>query len=567
MLGRSLVVVVGLVGQPWLGGCRHTGGGGGQGEASSSGTGSGGVDGTGSDSTETDTGPSVPEIQPFSGGIRRLLASEYVASLELLLGAEAAAAAAPPDDISQGGFDAVGAATISLAAEAIELYERSAAAVAEATVEHPQTLGQSVPCVVDGPFDDACYEQVAITFGRLAYRRPLESTEVDRVATIAADARVWANGDFATGLRYELMAVLQSPYFLHVVEVGEDDPDSDYRPLTDYELATRMSFVILGRTPDAELLALAEDGQLETADQVRAVAEDLVERPEARVGMARFFDEFLRLRELPTTAKNAELYPAFSPELGEAMRQETQLLVRDIVWERDVDFRELLTADYTYVDRSLAALYGVEFTNMDNSFERVSWPTEHGRAGYLSQASFLTHQSGPLRTSPTKRGRFVQTSLLCTNVAPPPEGVPDLPEPMEGETLRERLERHMEAPECAGCHAIMDPIGFAFEPYDAIGAWRTEDNGSPIDPAAEIEGLGAWNDAAELGERLAQDERLIGCMVRNIIRGRLGAEPKSDHRPGLSELEQQFVADELRIKRLLVEMVASDLFRRVDEPK
>lgn len=524
------------------------------------------ADSTDGPTTGGDTGETM--IEPAPGGLRRLVGREYVATIELLLGPEAAAAAVPPADISQEGFDAVGASLVALDSVAVEGYETSARAVADAAVAHPETLGAVAPCVVSSA-DANCYVDVATAFGRLAYRRPLEQAEIDLLVAVAEHGMDWGEGDFEAGLKYQLSAILQMPSFLYLVEVGEPDPDSGFRKLNPYELASRMSIFLLGRGPDKGLLDRAGGGQLDGEEAIRNEAAAMVASARARDALGGFFDEYLRLRNLPDDSKNAELYPLFDGDLARAMRQESQLLVHDIVWEQDGDYRELFTADYTFVNDRLAGLYGITPPGQGEIYARVNWPASQQRAGYLSQASFLTHQASSLRTSPTKRGRFIQQSVLCEDIPPPPPGVnPTLPPLPADSTVREQLLMHMTEDSCNGCHGRTDPLGFAFEFYDAIGAYRTtEPNGRALSAQGEIEDLGNWNNAQELADILAADPRTSSCFVKNLIRGELGHRETDGEADAIAALDQTFADAGYSVQTLLVEFPTSPLFQLVDEPK
>jgi len=554
--------------------CGDDGGGGG---GSEDGTGGGSADdgggtaddgGTADGGTADDTGgdDAVGDIEPVPGGMRRLLSTEYVNSVELMLGVEAAAAADPPDDVAQGGWDAVGNAVLSLAAEPVEDYEFTGTQIAIATVANRATLAATVPCVTEGSADSSCYEAVATDLGRFAFRRDLTDDEVTALVEIAEEGRAFGEGDWGTGLKYELMAILQAPSFVYISEIGEET-DGEYRLLTGGELATRMSMFLLGRTPDLALLDAADAGELDTEDGIREWAEAMLASSEARVASENFFDEYLRLRFLATLPKSQDIFPAFSESLAASMRQETLLLVNDIVWQNDGDYRDLFDADYTYVDAELAALYGLPAPG-GPGFERVDWPEGQGRAGVLSQASFLSLQSGPLHNSPTKRGKFVQSTLLCTVIEPPPPGTNvELPEAMPGETLREQLSVHMKEPSCAACHAVTDPPGFAFEFYDAIGRYRTMDNGGEIDASGSIEGLGEWNSAAELGTLIAESPKMSVCAVQNVIAGNLGFLVTPGIASGVLDLDAAFADADYSLQTMMVELAASPLFRYVDAPK
>jgi len=516
----------------------------------------------GGDDDAADDGD-IAELEPAPAGIRRLLARQYVASIQLLLGDEAAAVAVPPPDDVLGSFGSIAAVELPLAPVSVEQYATSANAIALAVIEHPDRLAQTVPCVVDGPQDDACYATLARDFGHLAWRRPLEPAEIEEIVAIAVQAR-GVDGDFTDGVKWAIAAMLQAVDFVYVVELGEDG-DEPARELTGPELATRMSMVLLGRTPDADLLARAEAGELADDAVVREVAEDMVAQPEARASLVLFFEELLRLPELATRAKNPEMFPQFSPDLAAAMREETLRVVEDVVLDGD-DALELLVAEHTFVDARLAPLYGVAAPG--EGFARVELPAEQGRVGVLGHASLLANLSHPDRTSPTRRGHFVQKTLLCTEVPPPPADVDtELPEPTESATLRERLEGHMQNPSCAGCHAQMDPIGFAFEHFDAVGAWRTHEGTAPIDASGSIEGLGEFTSAAELAWLLHDDPRVPACLVRNVYRWAVGHLDDEGQAAAMADLSDRFVAAGHGIDALAVELVASPVFRRVGAPK
>ena len=258
----------------------------------------------------------------------------------------------------------------------------------------------------------------------------------------------------------------------------------------------------------------------------------------------------------------------YTAALADAMRQESLLLLHDIVWQNDGDWRDLFTAGYTYVNDDLAALYGMPVPGVGGNFIKVDWPAEQRRAGILSQAAFLSVHSHPEMNSPSKRGKYVQLALLCSPIPPPPEDVVAvLPDPVEGQTLREALIQHKEDPACASCHTPMDEVGFAFEFFDAIGQYRTLDNGSPIVASGEIEGMGTWADAVELGQVLKDDPRTAACLINNLIRGELGQLETPGIAPELENLLGSFGENGYSMKSLMVEMTASPIFRYVDEPK
>ena len=531
------------------------------------------TEGGATDATETGTsGGEEIEFTPAEGGMRRLMQAQYVDSIALLLGSDAAAAAEEaglPTDSPLHDFDAIGNAELALTGTGVEDYEAAATAAATAAIGNTTRLATYVPCVADGPQDAACYTEIAEVWGHLAWRRAPSSEEVERVRAIAEAAQEWGEGDFLTGVKYELMAILQSPNFLYMAEVGEPDPEDPTRMrLTSTELITRMSFFLQGRTPDRQLLELAETGGLETEEQIRTVAKHMLSKPAARVALANFYDEALHLRDLPTIGKSPEYFPQFNDELTDAMRQSMLLFVEDLVFELDADARELFSADYAFVNEPLAEIYDVSAPN--DGWGPVTMPDAHARAGFLGSAAFLARYAHAIDTSPTRRGNFVLGKFLCAEAPPPPPDVnPNLPEtdPDNPVTMKEKLEIHMTDPACSSCHQLMDPIGFALENFDAIGQYRTEDhNGLPIDSFGEVPGFGSFSSPAEIGQVLYEDPRTASCFVANFVRGSMGRLETVGEAEMLYLVEEVFANGGYSLQDLMVELVASPVFRYVSEP-
>jgi hypothetical protein len=351
--------------------------------------------------------------------------------------------------------------------------------------------------------------------------------------------------------------------------VGEPDPaNPPYRRLNGYEIASRMSYFLLDTTPDAALLDKAESGALATPEGVRAAAAELVAKPQARAALANFFSELYRLRDLESLEKDTALFPKYTPTLQQAMKQETLELVNDIVWVRNVDARELFTADYAFVNAELAGLYGVAAPPA--GFKKTTLPAEHKRAGILGSAAFLARFAHPGQTSPTRRGAFIQTSLLCYDVPPPPPGVNTefpMDDPSQPKTAKQKLENHMKDDNCRSCHALTDPLGFALENYDPIGGYRVADKGLPIDPTGTVEGIGSFASARDIGTILSQDARATSCIIRNLFRNSMGHLETKGELPAVRDLEEVFETSGYRVQNILVELVASPAFQLVGEPK
>ncbi len=517
------------------------------------------------------SGPEMPPVEPQgfkppAPSLRRLLARQYRSSVRDLLGDAAAAAADPPADSSLNGFDAIGSAQLGVSDDAVTKYEDSARAVATAAMGDTARIATFLSCDPMAPADaTACRKDFAKTFGRLAFRRPLDPEEIDRYAGVAETASTEL-GDFNSGIEYAILAFLESPSFLYQVEIGGVDPARPtLRRLDGYELASRMSFFLVGSTPSPALLDAAEKGTLNDAAGARAAAKALLAKPEARAALDSFYGEFLRLRDLDSVVKDASAFPLFTPKLAQAMREETLHLIDDIVWDQNGDYRDVLDADYTFVNGDLAELYGLPKPAGDGSgFIKVQLPEEQKRGGLLGQASFLSLFSHAAISSPTLRGKFVRERLLCQAIPAPPANVNTvLPTDPNAKTAREKLSVHQTAPACKSCHQAMDLIGFGLENYDGIGAFRTTENGETIDPKTDAAGIGAFDGAKSLGTLLRDQQGVTSCMVRNIFRGATGHIDTPGEEPVLKELDQSFTDSGYHLQDLMVELVASDAFRLV----
>lgn len=496
--------------------------------------------------------------------IRILLARQYVASIRDLLGEPAAQVANARADVTLNGFDAIGAAQIALTSHDIDIYEQSAGAIAAAAIATPGATAPYLACVPTEPGDAACMRSFVAEFGGVAWRRPLDEAELTRWTDVGLAAAL-DFGSFDKGLEFILAGMLQSPNFLYQIEVGEPDPDEPgLRRLTSYEVATRMSYFLLDTTPSRELLDAAAAGELDTADGVRAWAEALVLDPRARAAFDNFFEEVLYLRKLDETAKDPGTYPGWSPYLADSMRVETLALVDDVIWLQDGDYREILTADYTFINEALAEHYGVAYPG-GTGFQKITLSPAEKRGGVFGHASVLSVLAHVSSTSPTLRGKFVQERMMCTSIPPPPPGVvTDLPSGAEYKTMRERLAAHQEQEQCNACHQFMDPIGLGLENYDGVGRFRTMENGVMIDTMSDMEG-DPFDGAAQLGALLSERPKFSLCTILNLYRHATGHVEDEGELARLSDVDESFIAGQYRFKAALVELVTSKAFRFVGE--
>lgn len=499
-------------------------------------------------------------FEPAPLTVRVLLSWQYRNAVRDLLGAAAAALVTPPPDTTVNGLDAIGAAQLALSQTAITLYEQSALRAARAAMSDAATRSQLVGCAPQSNADQACLSQFVGRFGRRAWRRALADEE--RAAYVAlGEQAATAYSDFYQGAAFAAAGLLQSPNFIYQVEVGRPDPDDASRfKLAGYEIATRLAFFLTGTTPKDELLAAAEAGELDTADGIRARAAALVNDSGAQEATSRFFDEMLQLRDLSQMAKDPAIYPMYSAALAAAMREETQRLLQNVIWDQDGDFRQVFDADYTFVNADLASLYGLS-NPPPSGFARASLPADGRRGGILGQAAFLSLMAHPNSSSPTFRGKFVREKFLCQTIpAPPPDVDTNLPN-TTGMTTREKLLAHRQNPSCAGCHALMDDIGLGLENFDGLGRYRTTEFGLPIDASASLDSLGNFAGARELGGLLGRDQRVTQCFARNLFRAATGHVDTEGESTPMDKIHGGFAGSGYRVKQLLVEIAASDAFR------
>ncbi len=502
------------------------------------------------------------EVQPAPAAIRRLLARQYVNTVEMMFGKEAAKAASPPPDQALNGYQAIAASQLALNDDLVAQYEASARAVAAAVANDPEVVSALAACDPSADGERVCFEAVVRRLGRLAFRRPLEDEEVEAYLEVA-DTGLDTLESYAAGVEFLIVALLQSPSFLFQVEIGTPlEGGGGVRKLDGYEMAARMSLFLIDQGPDDELLDAAERGELEDEAGVREHARRLLRSHRAREASAAFFTEYFVLADLELMPKDPVLFPDYSQQVARSMQRETLELVEEVIWRRNAPVTELLTADYSFIDEHLATLYQVPAP--DAPFSPVSFPAAQNRRGLLSHASFLAGQSHADSTSVTHRGMYVLERFLCTSMPPPPEGVvTELPPSSTAPTMRERVAVHLDNETCAGCHTLVDGMGLAMENFDAVGRFREKENGELIDASGQSGFLGEFVGVAELSEKLAASERATDCMVRNLYRHATGHVETKAELAALGDIHTRFRASGLRWRELLVEMAASPLVRAV----
>lgn len=502
--------------------------------------------------------PTAAVFAPSEPALPRLTTAQYQNVIADLFGPDVVVPELEPDQRPYS-FSIIGASTTTVSEHGVDLYGQAAFKIAHAVFADAERRQKLVGCSPATPLDDACLTQFLNDFGLRAWRRPFTTDELTRYGKLASD--VGRDAPW-TALEYVTAAILQSPSFLYRVELGETDAEKPgWKRYTAYEMASRLSFLLRNSFPDSELFAAAARGDLATRDGVLAQVKRLLEATEPTETMVRaFYAEYLDLPLLDTIQ-----FPAgtdASHTLAASMKSEALEMVSRITLRESADMRTLFTSRNTSINAELASLYGMP-TVAGTSLTPVELVADGPRAGILTTGALLTLNNRPNRTSPTIRGLFIRQRLLCGTVPPPPPGIPPIMEDDAGppKTIREKLEKHRSNPTCAACHNSMDPIGLGMEDFDQYGRYRsTYDTGQPVDSGGDVDGK-AFNGAKQLGELLAQDPRVVACMVKQLYRYGSARLETSGEEATLSALNDSFAAHGYQLRPLLLDLTSSDGFR------
>lgn len=411
--------------------------------------------------------------------------------------------------------------------------------------------------------EDACAKRILSTLMRRAYRRPVVDADLQTPLKFYKEAR--ADGGFEAGIEMGLSAVLVSPEFLFRVEQDPSGvaPQSPYR-ISDLELASRLSFFLWSSIPDDELLNAAIQGKLKTPAVLEKQVRRMLADSRSRALVNNFAEQWLYLRNLSSSTPDMRLFPDFDDNLRKAFRRETELFFESVMRE-DRSVLDLLNANYTYLNERLAKHYGVP--NIYGSrFRRVTFPEGSVRGGLLRQGSVLTVTSYATRTSPVIRGKWILDNVLGVPPPPPPPDVPALKEntgsSAKSLSIRERMAQHRDNPACSGCHQLMDPVGFSLENYDAVGRWRSVEEGKPIDVAGSLPDGSKFEGAAGLQKALLnRPENFATTLTEKLLTYGLGRGVESYDAPAVRKIVRQAHNQDYRFSSFILGIVNSTPFQ------
>jgi hypothetical protein len=519
--------------------------------------------GTGNTGTGIASGDAAAPLAPFSPApesLHRLTRTQFQNSLNALLGNVTIGDL--DDDSYIGGFATVGAGSVVTSASGVQDYQIAIDAALDQVFADTARKTALVGCTPKTPLDSGCAQTFIKTFGRLAWRKPLTQAQLDRYTKLATDSATALSDSYA-GLRWAASALLQSPYFIYRSERGTAVASaSDKNSYTPYELASKLAFFLWNSTPDAALLDSADSGTLATQAGFDAQVDRLLAAPQGHESIVNFARELMRTDHLAAMPKDGTTYPNFTSTLAAAMGSEVLSLWENTAFTSDSNALELFTTQQTFVNKELGGLYGVDTSALSaNTFSAVTLPGSQGRSGLLTTAAMSSLQATQIEGSPTLRGRFIRQQFQCMQIADPPPGVvTTLPDTGPGVfTKRQKMLTHESAPVCASCHGFMDPIGFALEHFDAIGAYRATDSGLTIDTSGVMDGQNFAN-AADMGKLLANSALTSSCMARNLYTYAVGHAVPDTEEIVVSDLATDFASSGNRLKALVKKIIVSEGF-------
>ena len=492
-------------------------------------------------------------------GLRRLSEQEYRNSIADIFGRDITVQGMFEPQVRMGGLVATSTAILSVTPVGFDSFSKMADSIAlqVASDKHRKLI----PCAPASAkeADDACAAQFFGHYGLMLFRRPLTADEVKARVNLAR-TMTKSTGDFYAGLRYGLAEMLQSPNFLFRKEAAAPADARTYT-LDPYSRATRLSYLMWDTTPDAELLQAAQAGELNNAAGLDKQVSRLLASPRLETGMRAFFTDMLELDTFDNVSKDPLIYAKWSGPMAASAKEETLRTTIDLALRQNGDMRDLMTTRKTFINRSLAAIYDVDFA-FDGDWMPYEFPKDSGRSGIVTQVSMLSMFSHPGQSSPTKRGVALMDIFLCEPTPTPPANVDfsainDTHGPLK--TVRERLLAHATTPTCASCHNHSDPIGLTLEGFDTIGQRRLTENGQPIDLSATIKGK-SFKDGAGLGQFLHDDPKYTACLARKLYAYGTGVNSEDVETSAFKTAYKTFVDSGYRMRALIKALVESPEF-------
>lgn len=493
--------------------------------------------------------------------MHRLNVTEYNNTVRDLFGTQLTLPQGFPPDSSAHSFDNV-ALVLTMTDASFAYYSDTAKRIAAETLA-PERRAKFLECDVAAG-QGACVSSVLTRFLPQAWRRPVESGDVEGLVKLFVDSKAAGDSD-DQALTRVLQAVLTSAEFLFRIE--RNSGVAGVRDLNGYEIASRLSYFLWSSMPDAELFAAAGNGSLKSADGLSAQVSRMLTSTKASAFAENFGGQWLPIRALDDVTPDARAYPDFDEELRLAMRAETKLFFLDVA-SGARSLNELLTTSSGYVNDRLAKHYGLPGSGSQTP---AFGPLGHGRGGLLTQATFLTVNSYPGESNPVRRGKWILANLFCQEPPAPPPDVQKEPPPQQGVSRKERLASHRTDAICASCHTLMDPLGLALEQYDGIGKFRTLDSGVTIDPSGQLFDGTTFTDAVALELLLAKNPAIPSCVAEHMFTYALGRAPRTGSGFDLDtiqRLSQSFNDSGQFFPKLMQSMISSDVFsKREDEAR
>ncbi|WP_439134272.1 DUF1592 domain-containing protein [Pseudomaricurvus sp.] len=521
----------------------------------------------GCDSTEN--GLTEPEAVGGPALLRRLTESQYRKSISDIFGPDVPVVARFERALRAEGLVAVGTSEAGLSSFAMEQYDSAAQSVAD-IVFSEGSRAKYMPCQPEmaSQFDESCAEAFVSEYGPQLFRRPLTDEQINRYTTVA---RLGTEklGNFYEGMKFALVGMMTAPQFLLRIEHTQpQESEKGTRQLDAYSKAERLSYFLTNSTPDQELMRAAESGELDTEEGLSRQVDRLITSPGFETAVRAFFRDMLEFDLFDDLAKDSSIYPAYNSTVAADSQEQTLKDIVHLLVDQHGDYRDLFTLEESFMSRALGVVYRQPVVSRDG-WEQQKLSHNGERLGIQSQVSFLALHSHPGRSSPTLRGEAVRSVFLCQEVPDPPADIDfsivQEPSSTNMPTARDRLHLHNSEPACAGCHKVMDPVGFALENFDGLGAFRTHENETLIDTSGFLDGM-AYDDAKGLAQALHDHPETPRCVVERMYRFAVGRDTEWYERSYMDYLIDEFAASDYRVPELMRVIALSNNFFTIAEP-